>query len=896
MFRWKRRAPGDFSAEIEAHLQLEIDRLREQGFSEADARAAACRAFGNQTRAKERFYESSRSLWFDTLIRNVRFGIRMLARSPGSTTIAVLTLAFGIGANTTIFSLMNAVLLRSLPVHSPNELVLFGRGRWTGSVTSLPDGNWQLFSYPFYNEFRQKNRVFSDVAAIKSILFKTHGRVAGGSRLENISAELVSGTYFNTLGVNPVLGRVLDPADDKTPGAHPVAVASYSWWQRRLAANREALGTTVTINSTVYSIIGVAAPEFFGVNVGQSPDLWIPLAMEKQVSPGWNGLEKNLFQSLYIVARLRPGVGIETAASNTNLLFQQILREYIGGQPSAKQLDDIRHARIELTPAATGLPHLRRQFSSPLTILMAVVALLLLIACANLANLQLAQAVARHREMAIRMSIGAGRSWLIRQLLVESALLGLAGAALGVLLAFTASSFLLRMVSPGAQPLPINVTPDAQVLAFTLGLTVLTVLLFGTAPAFRATHLDLTPALKEGRSVVGSPSRNRLARGLIVAQVALSLMLLAGAGLFLRSLSNLLNVPTGFDKENVLCMGVDPTGAGYKADARLQTTMQRVEERVGSIPGVQAAAFAFFIFDGGGWTGPVIVPGRPTADNDPEVFHNIVGPQFVAAMKMPIVLGRTLSPRDNGSSHRVAVINETMARLYFPGSSPLGRTFNVGKDPDWQNIEVVGVAKDAKYMQLREDQMAAAFHPHAQHPSFLYRFVVRHNGNAASLIPQIRRAFADIDPNLDVSDVSTLNKLVSDSVLNQRLVAELSTLFGIVAAFLASIGIYGVMSCGIVRRTNELGVRMALGAERRDVLWMIFRESLGLVTIGVAAGLVLALAASRLVESALFGLKPFDPLALGLATLTMVGVALLAGFLPARRATHIDPIVALRYE
>ncbi len=895
---WRKKRRLDyFNAEIEGHLQIEIDRLRDQGLSEEVARVAACRAFGNRSRIEEWFYESGRLLWWDRLVQNTRFGMRMLARSPGSTVVAVATLALGIGANTAIFSLLNAVLLRSLPVHNPHQLVLFGRGRWRGSIDSLPNRSWQLFSYAFFKEFRRENRAFSDVAAIDSILITTHGRVAGGSRLEKLNAELVSGSYFNTLSVNPVVGRVLNEEDDRTPGAHPVAVASYSWWQQRLAGNPAAVGSTVTIGSTVYNVVGVAAPQFSGVVVGQSPDLWIPLAMEKQVSPGWNGLEKNLFQSLYIIARLRPGVSLDSAGANTNLLFKQILRQYAGPAPSSKQLDDIRHALIELTPAATGLSQIRIQFSTPLKILMAVVAVLLLIACANLANLLLARAATRQREMAVRMSLGAERSRLIGQLLVESALLGLAGAVLGILLASIAGHVLLLMVSTGDQPLPIHIAPDARVLVFTLAVTMVTVLLFGTAPAFRATRVDPAPALKEGRTVAGSPERNRLARGLIVAQVALSLVLLVGAGLFLRSLANLMNLPAGFDKQNVLLIGVDPSSAGYQEDARLDIMMRRVEDRVVSIPGVQAAAFAFSVFDGGGWTDRVTVPGRPATEGDLEVFHNIVGPQYLSVMRMPVILGRGLTPRDDRLSRKVAVINETMARAYFPNMSPLGRTFNVGANiPEWQNIEVVGVAQDAKYMELEEKRTAAAFYPHAQHEGFLNRLVVRYTANPVWLVPRIKRVFADIDPNLPVGDVSTLSKLVNDSVLDQRLVAELSTLFGLLAAFLASIGIYGVMSYGVARRTNELGVRMALGAERHDVLWMILREILGLVVIGVVAGLTLAFAANRLVLSMLFGLKPLDPLAIGLATVTMTGVALFAGYLPARRATRVDPMVALRYE
>lgn len=809
--------------------------------------------------------------------------------------MAILTLALGIGANTAIFGVLNAVLLRNLPVKKPQELVLFGKGEWVGASDTLPDGNWQLFSYSFYREFRASNRVFSNVAAISSVLCTTHGRVASEASLEKINVELVSGSYFHTLGVNPILGRGLTEGDDQTPGAHPVAVASYSWWQRRFAQTPRIPGERVTIGATIYTVIGVAPSGFFGVTVGQSPDLWIPLTMEKEISPGWNGLDNNLFQSLYVIARRKPGVSLEQASANTNLVFKQILRGYVGARPSPKELRSIQHAGIELRPAATGLSPLRREFSSALEILMAVVGLVLLIACANVANLLLARASSRRREMAVRMSMGADRSRLIRQLLVESGLLGITGAVLGALFAWRVSDLLIRMVSPESQPIPIGVALDAQVLGFTMAVAIATVLLFGVAPAFHTTRLELSPALKEGRGVVGGKTRNRLSRGLIVGQVSISLTLLMGAILFLRSLNNLMNVDTGFDKQNVVIIGVDPGASGYRVDGRLESMMERVEERVGSLPGVHGASFAFSIF-GDGWTDAVTVPGRPKSESDPDVFHDIVGPEYLKAIKTPIVLGRDLSLRDTSASKKVVVVNETMARTYFPNGSPIGRTFSVGNDPEWQNIEIAGVARDAKYLGLGQKQMPAAFYPHSQHGLFLYTLVARYTGDPRSVSAEIRSAIHSIDPNLPVGDSTTLKRLVQESVLNQRLVAQLSTFFGLLAAFLSCVGIYGVVSYGVALRTNEFGIRMALGAERANVLRMVIREALRLVVMGAALGVVLAVASGRLVESQLFGLKSHDPLAMGVALAAMVAVALFASYLPARRAMRIDPVVALKYE
>ena len=831
------------------------------------------------------------------LRRDLGYAARQLRKSPGFTAVAVLMLALGIGANTAIFSLLNAVLLRNLPVREPAQLVFFGEAEASGDTEFLPHGSTQVFSYPFFREFLRQNRVFADVAAIQSFLTPAYGRVAGRSGPEKVKLELVSGTYFRTLGVSAIVGRAFTEADDQTPGAHPVAVARYSWWRDRFANDASPAQKTIAIGSTVYTIIGVAPPEFSGVSVGQTPDLWIPLAMQKEILPDRNGLDNNWFQCLHMIARLKPAVSQPRAQANTNLLFRQILRGYLGPKPTGKELNDVQRAHIDLTPAATGRSELRREFSSPLKVLMAVVVLVLLIACANVANLLLARAATRQREIAVRMSLGAQRTRLVRQLLAESALLGALGAVLGIAFAWSASRLLLALVSGDAELLPLRVSPDAGVLAFTAVVTSLTVLLFGTLPALRATSLDLTASLKT-RVVVSAVPGGRLARGLVAGQVALSLVLLAGAGLFLRSLSNLLDVNVGFDRQNVVRLNIDPAAAGYRTDARLTSTMERIEERLSSLPGIRAAAFASSVFDGGGSSSnDVSVPGRIRSDKDPTVVFDTVGPQYLDAMKMPVVMGRGLSVHDNLATRKVAVINQTMVRTYFGDGSPLGRTFGVGDDAGWQNIEVVGVVKDAKYMKLEEQQRPAAFFPYAQHPEhFIYNLVVRYARDAAPMVPSIRQAIAEVDANLPVGDVRTLAQMVDDFALNRRLVAQLSTFFGLLAALLASIGIYGVMSYGIARRTNEFGIRMALGAARGDVLGAVLGETLRLALAGVALGLALALAAGRLVESLLFGVDAANPVVMALAVLAMIASATAAGYLPARRATRIDPSVALRWE
>ena len=893
---WRKRRQSDFKAEIAAHLEIEAERLKEQGLSEAEARAAARRAFGNLTRAEERFYEAGRWVWWDHFVQDLRFGLRTLRKNPGFTAIAVLTLALGIGANTAIFSLLNAVLLRPLPVEKPGELVLLGRGRAAGSAGDFADT--QLYSYPFYRQVQQKNQVFSDLSAILSLPLGMHGLVAGRTELELLHVQLVSGTYFRMLGVKPWLGRSMTEAEDEPAGGHPVAMVSYSWWDQRFASDPAIVGKTVTLGSTVYTIVGVAPRGFFGTAVGQSPDVWIPLSMEKQISPGWNGLDDKWFQSLNILGRLKRGVTIGQAQAQVNLLANQIWRDSAGSTLTKAQEDDLRHAQIELTSIKQGLPHIRYGAETPLEILMAVVGLVLLIVCANLANLLLARATTREREIAVRMSLGAGRGRLVRQMLTESLVLALAGAALGILFAGWAGKVLVAMVPHGDEPLLLNVAPDARVLGFTLLVSLATALLCGLAPALRATRIALGSSLKEARGSVASTSRTRLAKALIVSQVALSFMLLIGAGLFLRTLVNLSNVNTGFNKENVLLFGIDPPAVGYKEDLRLVGLYQQIEQRVSTLPGVRADSISFFTFDQGEWTDSVCVIGRtPTPQDDMMVTHNVVGPGYFATMGIPLLLGRAFAPHDTGASPKVAIVNEAFARGYLSGGSPIGKHFGLGSDPKHSNdIEVVGVVKNAKYQDLGERPFPAAYFPYSQRVQYLNDFEVRFTGKPEVVIAEVRQAVSQIDHSLPLAYTGTLVEQVNRSLAGQSLIARLSTFFGMLAAFLACIGIYGLAAYAVTRRTNEIGIRMALGAEASGVLWMVMRESLTLAALGVAIGIPVSLAAARLIESVLYGLKTTDPATIALAALVMIAVAALAAYLPARRASKVDPKVALRYE
>ena len=833
------------------------------------------------------------------MLHDLRYGLRILLKKPGFTLIAVLSLALGIGANTAIFSLLDAVLLRTLPVHQPEKLVLFGNGKDQGVTIGFPDSSTDLFSYPFYRKVEQRSDLFSGVAGLMSITWTVHGFVNASSAIEKMQVQLVTGSYFPVLSVNATLGRVLTQADDQIPGGHPVAVVSYAWWQRRLGADRSAIGKTVTIDNIPYTIVGVAPKEFFGTTVGTAPDLWVPLAMEKQLPPmHFDGRTDDGFQELNLIARLRDDVSAEQASAATNLLFKQWLGGVESKLPIEKKQQNIQNAKIELTPASRGLSSLREQFSLSLKVLMGVVALVLLIASANVANLLLAHGAARSREFAVRMAVGAGRLRLVRQLFTESALLALLGGLAGVALAWWGSRLLLIMASDGPDALPVDITPNLRILGFTIGVSALCAIVFGIAPALRASRTEPNTSLKAGKNSPSTLLRNPLGKTFVVAQVALSLLLLIGAGLFVRTLINLQSIPSGFNQENALLMQVDTSATGYKPDdPKLPLLLSEVEQKVKGVPGVQAASFAFTIFNQGFWTSTA----HSAEDNIQEgqsrtLRNNIVGPDFFAAMGIPLVQGRGFGPQDIKNSQKVAVVSESMARTFFPAGAPVGKRFGLGRPGTPEDIEVIGVVKDAKYGTLKEEFRPMAFYSYSQRPDVLGNFVVRFSGPASTIVPQIRQAITQTNNNLPIDDVVSLSEHIGRSLVQQKLVARLATFFGLLALLLASVGLYGVMSYGVARRTNEIGIRMALGARGRSVLWLVLREALVLVVIGLVVGLIAALAVTKTAESLLYELKPNDPLTIALATLFLAAVAVLAGYLPARRAARVDPIVALREE
>ena len=838
------------------------------------------------------------------MFQDLRYGLRMLLKMPGFTLIAVLSLALGIGANTAIFSLLDAVMLKSLPVQQPDRLVLFGNGKEQGVTNSFPNQSQDLFSYPFYQQIRQRSdvsAVFSGVASVLSLEWTVHGfvNVNGPADIEPLQVQLVSGTYFPVLGVNAHLGRVLNDADDQIPGGNPVAVISHSWWSQRLNQDPNAVGKTITIDDIAYTIVGVAPREFFGTTVGNSPDLWVPLSMEKQLPPAnWDGRTSESFQSLFLIGRLQDGVTPEQASSVVNLLFKQSLEARAGAQPAPDKIQAMQTAFVELTPMGRGLSTLRDQFSLSLKVLMVVVGLVLLIASANVANLLLAQGTARSKEFAVRLAVGAGRLRLARQLFTESALLAIIGGLVGVGLSWWGSRVLVLMASNGPDALPLDVTPNLRVLGFTFVVSVLCAIVFGTAPALRASRIEPNTSLKGGKTGALSALRNPLGKTFVVGQVALSLLLLVAAGLFVRTLINLQSIPSGFNQENVLLLKVDTSATGFKPDnPKLPALLKEVEDKVKAVPGVQAASFAFITFNQGFWTSPAYTrePGFPEGQRR-SVRNNTIGPDFFAVMGLPVVAGRGFGPQDTEKSQRVAVISESMAQRFFPNGSPLGKRFGINGEASSDQIEVVGVVRDAKYGTLTEEFRPMAFYPYTQQPGALDNLLVRFSGSPGSVVPQIRQTITQINRNLPIDDVVSFSDHIGRSLVQQKLIARLASFFGLLALLLACVGLYGVMSYGVARRTNEIGIRMALGARGRSVLWLVLREALMLVVIGLVIGVVTSLAVTKTAASLLYELKPNDPLTIALATLLLAAVAALAGYLPARRASRVDPMVALRDE
>ncbi|MBZ5591648.1 MAG: ABC transporter permease [Acidobacteriia bacterium] len=839
------------------------------------------------------------------LLKDLRHAARALWQNPGFTAVAVLSLALGIGVNTAIFSLIDTLLLKTLPVEDPGRLVMISDPSAAGVNIGTQGGERSLFTCDEFARMRERNQVFTGMLAAESNAGRENVSINGGS-LEELRARLVSENYFSALGVKPLAGRTFTGEDEKGPGSDPYAVISYAYWKKRFGLDASVLGKTIQIHEAFLTVIGVMPPGFFGETVGDAPDAWLPMMMEPAVKPGRDWLHDDPSKAervewLLVAGRLKPGVSEKQAESSLNVLFQQVVHETAGSNLPPERLRQLAGQKIKIRPGDKGASPLRDDFNEPLLVLMAVVVLVLLIACANVANLLLARSAARQREIGIRLAIGASRGRLIRQLLTESFVLALIGGAVGVLFAFWTSDMLLRMVASGENPVPLDIHPDWRILAFTAGLAMLTGLVFGLAPAFRGTRVDVSSALKENaRGVIGSGARISMGKALVISQVAISLVLLIGAGLFLRTLENLRRVDLGYARERLLLVHVDALAAGYQKEQRA-AVFQNLLERFRSMPGVRGATLSENgLFSGNESGDQISVEGyKPQKRGDDHVRWDQIGPNYFSTIGIPLLLGREIGPQDVGTSARVCVINEAMARFYFAGQNPIGKHIT-NEFPDTRfTFQIVGVSKDDRDHQLRGEISRRFYIPFFQGMAGVPEegnFEIRTFADPSSLIRTIRQQVEQVDRSLPILSASPLGELLDQRLTQERLLAQLCVFFGALALVLASVGLYGVLSYSIARRTNEIGIRMALGAQQRTVLGMVLRETSVVVVIGIAVGVPVALGLTRFVSSKLYGLKATDPLTIVGASLILAAVAMFAGYLPARRAARVDPLVALRYE
>jgi predicted permease len=828
--------------------------------------------------------------------KDLRFSVRTLLRSPMFTSVAVASLALGIGANTAIFSLLNQVLLRSLPVRDPERLVLLHIEKYNAPGSSSSDNFETVFSYPMYRDLWDRDAAFAGMVARMS------GRVTVGYRgnADPATAETVSGNFFQVLGIGAEMGRVFTAEEDGVAGAHPVVVLSHAFWFTRLGGNREILNQTVSLNGQPMVVVGVAPAAFHGIMPGSTPDLYVPLAMKRAITPTFDGLENRRSRWLNLFARLKPGYTLARAQSATDAVYRAILQSELpamGRMSTSKDRDEFLNHRAELRPAAQGINELRREWEKPLEALMAMVGLVLLIACANLASLMLARASGRQKEVAIRLAMGATRWTLMKQLLIEGMLLAAAGGAMALVVAHLSIVALVRLLPGDSTGDWLAAGIDWRLMGFTLALALASGVLFALVPALQASRPDVADILKnQATSVASAGGPARFRKAVVTAQMALSLLLIVGAGLFSSSLAHLMHVDLGFHVERLLMFHMDATlSRPHLADA--VAFYKDFQERVAAAPNVAGvAADAGGPFSGSNRGGNLTVEGyRPKPDEDVGASVEAVSPGFFGALRIALRAGREFTGRDDAAGPKVVLVNEAFVKRYCAGRNPIGLRFQFGaSDPPKFDRQIVGVVADFR-KEVREPAKETVFLPYAQWdtPEGL-TFYVR--GAAAGLAGTVRQVARSLDPNVPLREIKPLNVVVQESIYTDRLIALLSAAFGVLATLLAALGLYGVMAYAVARRTSEIGIRMALGALPGDVLRLVLREAGGLAAVGVAAGLAGAWGLSRYLKSELFGVRADDPAIFAAAAVVLLVVAFLAAFVPGRRAARIDPIVALKYE
>jgi predicted permease len=829
-----------------------------------------------------------------TLLQDLLFAARSFRRTPVFTGVAVLSLALGIGANTAIFTLVNQLILRLLPVREPDRIVvLAGRGRHYGG-----NNGRNALAYPMYQDIRDRNRVFSGMMC----RYRFSALVAAGAQSEMAAGELVSGNYFPLLGLRPALGRLFTSSDDLHAGTHPYVVLAYAYWQTRCGGDPGVIGQTVRINNYPLTVVGVAQAGFEGIEPGLPARFFIPIMMAAEVRPNFTDMYNRRQRWVNVYGRLKPGVSLEQAQAGLQPLFHQIINSeaVMPAFRNATPYDKEQFLRMwmEVMPGGQGNTNLRRQYEKPLWVLMGLTGFVLLIACANLASLLTARAAARQKEIAIRLAMGSSRGRMIRQLLTESIALSIAGGLAGILLATAMVQALVASLPSSFAGYSIASRPDASMLLFTCALTLVTGIAFGLVPALQSTRPDIAVTLKEQAGSVAGGAGVRLRKVLVAAQVTLSLLLLIGAGLFARSLSNLRDLNPGFATTNIVQFQLAPGSAGYDNN-RSRTFYRQLRDRLAALPGIRAAGYADVpVLGNNEWDNGITIEGyqaKPGEDMDPH--FNAASPGYFDAMGIHLLAGRVFDDRDQFGAPRVAIVNESFAKHYFGDGIAVGRRFGRGTDPGTLiDTEIVGVVNDTRYESLRDRIPRLVYISAQQENAFLHYLYLRTQRDPDTVISAARAELRRLDPNVPMYNAKTLATQLDESLVTERMIASLSVAFGALATALAVIGLYGVMAYLVARRAREIGIRMALGAPSGSVVWLVMREVLMLAGTGVAAGVPAALALTGLVKSQLYGIEPGDPLAIAAATLALAAVSAIAGYIPARRAAGYDPVRVLRYE